>query len=200
MFSKIDLRSRYYQIHIRPRDEWKTAFMTLEGLYKWMIKLFFQEIERLHGVPSSIISDRDSQFLATFWTTSWQRFDTSLKCSRTHQQTVGQMEVSTTPQIICCETSVKTNQECGIRPYAKLIQQRGSRFNRISSYTKESRFCEKYNKKYKITADKKRQKEFFEEENMMMVYLMRERILAESVPTKQLYPDWNSRMSSLKRE
>ena len=41
MFSKIDLKSGYYQIYIQPRDEWKTTFATLEGLYGWMIKLFF---------------------------------------------------------------------------------------------------------------------------------------------------------------
>ena len=71
MFLKIDLRSGYYQIHIMPRDKWKTTFTNPEELYKWMIKLFFQEIERLYGILSSIISDRDSKFLATFWATSW---------------------------------------------------------------------------------------------------------------------------------
>ena len=67
------------------RDGQKTA----EGC----AKLFLENIWKLHGLPSSIISDRDPVFTSKFCAELMGRLDVRLRKSMAfHPQTVGQTE------------------------------------------------------------------------------------------------------------
>lgn len=56
-------------------------------------RLFMQHIFKLHGLPKSIISDRDPRFTSKFWKELMRLLDVSLKLSSAfHPQTDGQTE------------------------------------------------------------------------------------------------------------
>ena len=60
----------------------------------YIVKLFFQEIMRLHGIPRTVVTDKDTKFLSHFWRSLRRLVGTKLLFSITcHPQTDGQTKV-----------------------------------------------------------------------------------------------------------
>ncbi|GKE55998.1 putative reverse transcriptase domain-containing protein, partial [Tanacetum coccineum] len=78
--------------------DWLTKsahFLPMHKDYKMdrLARLYLNEIIARHGVPISIISDRDSRITLTFWQTMQEALGTKLDTSTTyHPQTNGQIE------------------------------------------------------------------------------------------------------------
>jgi transposase InsO family protein len=77
-----------------------------------LAKIFLRDIWRLHGLPESIVSDRDSRFTSTFWRDLMSLLNLSRKMSTAyHPQTDGQTERlnQTIEQYIRCYCNFEQN-------------------------------------------------------------------------------------------
>ena len=78
----------------RPIDQ-VSSLPTSENDYSLnkLAELYIKEIVQLHGIPVSIISDRDPRFTSRFWGKLQEALGTRLNFSTTfHPQTDGQSE------------------------------------------------------------------------------------------------------------
>ncbi|GKC28996.1 ATP-dependent DNA helicase RecG [Tanacetum coccineum] len=153
--------------------------------------IFFREVVRLHGVPKTITSDRDTKFLSHFWRILLRLFETGLQYSSSfHPQTDGQTEVvnKTMVNIIRCMCSDRPKQwDLCLAPaefaYNNMV-------NRSTGYNiAAENFVEKIkaiqadvqlkleasNAKYKEDRDKHRRTKIYTESDLVMVHLLKER-------------------------
>jgi hypothetical protein len=67
--------------------------MKMTNLAEMLVPLYTKEVLRLHGVPKSIVSDRDSKFVSKFWPSLHNSLGTKFSLSVAfHPQTDGQSE------------------------------------------------------------------------------------------------------------
>jgi hypothetical protein len=99
-------------------------------------ELFFKEVVRLHGIPRTIVSDRDTKFLSYFWKTLWGKLGTRLLFSTTcHPQTDGQTEVVNRTLSMLLRAILKKN----LKLWEKSLPHVKFAYNRVVHST--TKFC-----------------------------------------------------------
>ncbi|KAK1561505.1 hypothetical protein QYE76_007581 [Lolium multiflorum] len=99
------------------------------------------EVVRLHGIPASIVSDRDVKFMSYLWKSLMAKFGVKLLfSSSSHPQTDGQTEVVNRSLSTLLRTLVKTNlkswEDC--LPHAEFAYNRAKHSTTVAPLTNDS--------------------------------------------------------------
>nr|GEV28673.1 hypothetical protein [Tanacetum cinerariifolium] len=130
-------------------------------------QLFFRDVYRLHGLPFSIVSDRDTRFLSHFWRSLWKIVNTQLNFSSAyHPQTDGQTEK-------LCQAKFAhnhaVNRSTGFSPFQDFVE--GLR--EVHKAIRDN--LARANSKYKQDADQKRRHVDFEAGDFVWAVLTKDR-------------------------
>ncbi|MCO5550162.1 hypothetical protein L7F22_003644 [Adiantum nelumboides] len=87
-----------------------------------LARLFVAQIFRLHGMPETIVSDRDPRFTSLFWKEIWENIGTRLQFSSSfHPQTDGQSEIANSVVLDLLKSYISDQKTQGER-YLPLVE------------------------------------------------------------------------------
>ncbi|MCO5598885.1 hypothetical protein L7F22_052984 [Adiantum nelumboides] len=87
-----------------------------------LARLFVAQIFRLHGMPETIVSDRDPRFTSLFWKAIWENIGISLQFSSSfHPQTDGQSNIADSV-VLDLLTSYISDQKTQWERYLPLVE------------------------------------------------------------------------------
>ncbi|PNX67385.1 retrotransposon-related protein, partial [Trifolium pratense] len=107
-----------------PEWKWDSIAMDFVGVCPRLRKIYVEQVVRLHGIPSSIVSGRDPRFTSRFWESLQEALGTKLRLSLAyHPQTDGVSWDSCLPLIEFTYNN-SFHSSIGMAPFEALYRRR----------------------------------------------------------------------------